>query len=191
MEQEQFLYENIYNGTDTITLNTTPTTLVYTNPLPANINIPDITNAFDLFKLDTEIANLMLGVLSVFIMVINLQSYFKIVLMLIVGIFICPNIVYGFIYAFSLFAAGELASGKWIYTIVLAIILIHVLIRSRFMTIINSSSVNIDWLFVAIEAVVLVVCIFVPLFTNSNKIDFTKMTNENPLSILETMYDKW
>lgn len=159
-------FNEIYGGADTITLNNTPTTTTFTNPLPANINIPNISNVFDLFKLDTEISNLVLGLLSVFIMVVKMQSYIKVVLIILVGIFINPDLVYGFIYAFSLFASGELASGNWIYLILLTIILIHVLIRSNFITNLNSSSINIDWLFFIIETITLVVSIFVPMIAN-------------------------
>jgi len=183
MESETFFYD-IYNGADTVTLNTTPTTVTFTNPLPANVSIPNISNVFDLFKLDKDISNLILGALSVFIMVLNFQSYFKIILMVLVGIFIYPDLAFGFIYAFSMFAAGELARGKWIYMILLAIILIHILIRSNFITNINSTSINIDWLFLIIEAVVLATSIVVPLLYNVNNNYYNDV---DPVSVLTTL----
>ncbi len=184
-------FNEIYAGADTITLNTTPTTVTFTNPLPANVNIPNISNVFDLFKLDTDISNLVLGVLSVFIMVMNMKSYFKVLLMILVGIFINPDLVFGFVYAFSLFSAGELARGKWIYMLLLAIVLIHILIRSNFITNINSSSINIDWLFLIIESVVLVTCIFVPMIYGIGN-SYSSMTEEEQLmSILDTMKPRY
>lgn len=181
-----FFNEMIYAGADTITLNNTPTTVTFTNPLPANVNIPNISNVFDLFKLDADVSNLVLGVLYVFIAVVNLQSYFKIILMIMVGIFINSDLVFGFIFAFAAFSAAELATGKWIYMILLAVILIHILIRSNFITNINSSSINIDWLFLIIEAVILVTCIFVPLVSGSTM--YSKYDNEaDTYSILKTL----
>lgn len=166
--ENQLFFDDIYNGADTITYNNTPTTVTYTSPLPASIDIPNISNVFDLFKLDADVSNLVLGVLAVFVMVVKLQSYFKIIILILITIFMMPDLALGFIYAFAVFSAGELAARNWLYMILLAIILIHVIVRNNFITNINPSSINIDLLFLIIEGVVLLACIFVPMINKLN-----------------------
>lgn len=185
----EYYNNDIINGFDSgevIVTNTNPINVAATPVFPTQITINKLSNLPSLLKLDSDVSNMFMGIITTFITCLLIEDYYKAIIILIVSIFLCSNIVYGFVFAFAIFSAAQLAKGNLVFITLLIITILHLLIQSNLFGFktnpVIDSSLNIDWLLIIVETLCLITCIVFPMITKSKD----KMSNREDCSWDET-----
>lgn len=178
MEQEYY-NNNIFGGFNSgqvLVTNTTPSTITTTPILPAQLTINSLTSLSSILGLDQEVSSIFIGIVSTFMLCLDIKDYFKAAIIILICVFLCSNVIYGFVFACSVFAASKVANGYISYLTLLLITVIHTLVQSDIFGLNTNSSVpsnfNIDWLFMLVELSCLAACLVIPMFKR-DKIEAT------------------